>query len=191
MSTDQGADALTEIRSALLSNRELGLRRLNDMFRKGDAPEELTGRLHGELVALELAPGLTDLLTRLTSNWLPWKGKTFDYLHARGDNMFSRDSLRIARVFSPFYNDFVGDGPQNYRAFAFRTYLGPGREDPDRIVMKIDYDLPENPGLIRRVLDELVRVGEGTYLGKAHVKWWWGPWQRVAYFALTAQAETD
>ncbi len=140
--------------------------------------------MHGELVALDIAPGLTDLLTRLTSNWLPWKGKTFDPVHARGDNIFSRDSLRLARVFNPFYNHFVGDGPQNYRGFAFRTYLGPGREDPDRNVMKIDYDLAENPGLIRRVLDELVQIGDGTYLGKAHVKWWSGRWQRVAFFAL-------
>lgn len=192
MSTDHGATPLAEVRSALLSDRESGLRRLNDIFRKGEAPEGLAGRLHGELVALEIAPGVTDLLTRLISNWSPWKGKTFDPSRRRGDNIFSRDSLRVARVFNPFYNNFIGDGPHNYRAFAFQTYLGPGREDPDRIVLKIDYDLPENPGWsIRRVLDELVQIGEGTYLGKAHVKWWWGNWQRVAYFALFEQAEND
>jgi len=184
MSIDPDGADLAEIRAALTADRELGLRRLNEMFRNGDAPEGLAGRMHGELVALDIAPGLTDLLTRLTSNWLPWKGKTFDPVHARGDNIFSRDSLRLARVFNPFYNHFVGDGPQNYRGFAFRTYLGPGREDPDRNVMKIDYDLAENPGLIRRVLDELVQIGDGAYLGKAHVKWWSGRWQRVAFFAL-------
>jgi hypothetical protein len=53
-------------------------------------------------------------------------------------------------------------------------------------VLKIDYDLPENPALsIRRILDELVQVADGVYLGKAHVKWWWGAWQPVAYFSLT------
>jgi hypothetical protein len=52
-------------------------------------------------------------------------------------------------------------------------------------VLKIDYDLAENPGLsIRRVLDELVQVDDGFYLGKAHLKWWWGRWQLVAYFTL-------
>jgi hypothetical protein len=52
-------------------------------------------------------------------------------------------------------------------------------------VLKIDYDLPQNPAFsIRRVLDELVQVADGVYLGKAHVKWWWGAWQPVAYFSL-------
>ena len=32
--------------------------------------------------------------------------------------------------------------------------------------------------------DWLVQVGEGTYLGKAHVNWWWGRWQRVGFFSL-------
>jgi hypothetical protein len=35
-------------------------------------------------------------------------------------------------------------------------------------------------------LDELVQVEEGFYLGKAHLKWWWGKWQMVAYFSLRA-----
>jgi hypothetical protein len=52
-------------------------------------------------------------------------------------------------------------------------------------VLKIDYDRPGNPRLsIRRVLDELVQLDGGLYLGKAHLKWWWGRWQMVAYFTL-------
>lgn len=173
-------------RDALVANRNEGLKLLNDLFRAGQTPDPAPdGRLLGELVDLDLAPGLTELLTRLTSRWLPWKGKTFDRAQARGDNVFTRDSLRIARIFNPLYNGFVGDGPETYRAFTFRTYVAPGREDPDRLVMKIDYDLAENPpSTVRRVLDELVQIGEGTFLGKAHVKWWWGHWRRVAFFAL-------
>lgn len=181
--------AIAEIGAArvtLVANRDKGLKLLNDLFREGHTPQPAPdGRLTGELVDLDVAPGLTELLTNVTSRWLPWKGKTFDRAQARGDNVFTRDSLRIARVFNPFYNGFVGDGPETYRAFAFRTYVAPGREDPDHLVMKIDYDLAENPpSTVRRVLDELVQIGEGTYLGKAHVKWWWGSWQRVAFFAL-------
>jgi hypothetical protein len=181
--------AISEIgaaRDALLANRDEGLKLLNDLFREGHAPQPAPdGRLRGELVDLDLAPGVTELLTNVTSRWLPWQGKTFDRAQARGDNVFTRDSLRIARVFNPFYNGFVADGPETYRAFMFRTYVAPGREDPDRLVMKIDYNLAENPpSTVRRVLDELVQIGEGTYLGKAHVRWWWGSWQRVAFFAL-------
>lgn len=177
-------------KDALKSNREEGLKLLEDLFRAGEAPEPgPEGRLQGELVDLDLVPGLTGLLTMLTARWLPWKGKTFNRAQARGDNIFARDSVRIARVFNPFYKGFVGDGPETYRAFAFRTYVGPGREDPDRLVMKIDYDLAENPrATIRRVLDELVQIGEGVYLGKAHVRWWWGDWRRVAFFALSEPA---
>jgi hypothetical protein len=56
------------------------------------------------------------------------------------------------------------------------------------MVLKIDYDLKENPSLtVRRVLDELVRLDDDLYVGKAHVHWWWRPkgeWQTVAYFSL-------
>jgi hypothetical protein len=39
------------------------------------------------------------------------------------------------------------------------------------------------------VLDELVQVADGYYLGKAHVKWWWGLWQQVAYFTLSQNGD--
>jgi hypothetical protein len=79
----------------------------------------------------------------------------------------------------------MDDGPETYRVFAFRTYVAPGLSDPDRQVLKIDYDFPGNPRWsVRRILDELVQVEAGFYLGKVHVKWWWGSWQTVAYFSL-------
>jgi hypothetical protein len=91
----------------------------------------------------------------------------------------------LAHLYWPFYRGYIHDGPTSYRAFAFRTYVAPGRADPDRNVLKIDYDRPGNPRLsIRRVLDELVQLDGGLYLGKAHLKWWWGRWQMVAYFTL-------
>ena len=34
-------------------------------------------------------------------------------------------------------------------------------------------------------LDELVQVDTSLYLGKAHLNWWWGKWQLVAYFSLS------
>jgi hypothetical protein len=65
------------------------------------------------------------------------------------------------------------------------TRLGAGRVDRDRQVLKIDYDIQGNPGQsVRRVLDELVQVGHDFYLGKAHLQWWWGRWQQVAFFTL-------
>jgi hypothetical protein len=166
--------------------RSAGRSALNERFRSGWPPDPpLDGRTSGELIRLEIAPGVTQLLGALLANRMPWKGKTFDAASSRGDNIFTRRSLRLARLFNPAYRGFRSDGPETYRAFAFRTYAAPGLEDTDRTVLKIDYDLPENPKMtVRRVLDELVQVGDGAYLGKAHVKWWWGRWQRVAFFAL-------
>ena len=182
-------EAIDIIRAAptrMKYDRARTLFELNAAFRNGKPPDPpLSGRYKGGLVALDLAPGLTQLLERITALWLPWQGKTFDAMRGAGDNVFTRDSLTLARVYWPFYRGYVNDGPKTYRAFAFRTYLAPGLADPDRQVLKIDYDLAANPRLtLRRVLDELVQVADGFYLGKAHMRWWWGKWQLVAYFSL-------
>jgi hypothetical protein len=159
---------------------------LNDLFRAGKPPlHPLTGRYTGSLALLDVAPGLTQLVEALTSTWLPWLGKTFDPATQTGDNVFTRDSLFLGRLFFPFYRGLAHVEATTFRAFTFKTYVAPGLFDPDRDVLKIDYDSADNPALtIRRVLDELVQIGDGAYLGKAHLKWWWGRWQTVAYFIL-------
>ena len=179
----QSAQALVQ------SNRARGLAALNDLFRAGTVPDPRpNGRYAGKLIALDIAPGLTQFFQWLTNQWLPWNGKTFDVTQQRGDNIFTRDSYPLARLFNPLYRGFVTDSPKTYRGFAFRTYTAPGLFDTDRTVLKIDYNLKENPALtVRRVLDELVQLDDDLYLGKAHVRWWWSPedsWQTVAYFSL-------
>ena len=181
--------ALTYLQAAqtmLKQNHTRGLAALNHLFRAGDTPDScLHGRYVGELLALDLAPGFTPLAQKITGWWMPWQGKIFDATQARGANIFVRHSLPWARLFWPCYRHFVHNRAQTYRAFTFRTWVGPGESDPDLQVLKIDYNLPENPRpTICRVLEELVQVAEGLYLGKAHVHWWWGRWQMLAYFTL-------
>lgn len=171
-------------------NRVQGFAALHDLFRTGVAPDvSLDGRYAGELIALDLAPVLTPFFAWLTDRWLPWLGKTFDSSSQTGDNIFTKDSYFLARLFNPFYRGFFPDQSGTYRGFAFRTYMAPGLFDVDRTVLKIDYNLEENPALtVRRVLDELVQLDENLYLGKAHVRWWGQPadsWQTVAFFTLT------
>jgi len=180
---------LRSAQALVQSNRAQGLAALNDLFRAGTVPDPRpNGRYAGELIALDIAPALTQFFQWLTNQWLPWNGKTFDVTHQRGDNIFTRDSYLLARLFNPLYRGFVNDSPKTYRGFAFRTYTAPGLFDTDRTVLKIDYNLQENPALtVRRVLDELVQLDDDLYLGKAHVRWWWSPadsWQTVAYFSL-------
>ena len=80
-----------------------------------------------------------------------WIGKTFDASHATGRNRFS-----------------AGQGVE--LAYPFKTAVGPGVADPIQVV-KIDYDIPENPFWLRRILDEIVQVGPDHYLGKVHLRW--------------------
>lgn len=187
--------AASELRAAqalFRADRAQSLASLNFLFRSGTPPEPaLDGPYQGELIALDIAPGLTQFFQWLTNRWMPWRGKTFRASQQRGENIFSKDSYPLARLFNPLYRGFVSDGPKTYRGFVFRTYVAPGLVDADRSVLKIDYSLKENPSLtVRRVLDELVQLDDKLYLGKAHVRWWWRPadgWQTVAYFSLSRE----
>jgi hypothetical protein len=187
--------ALSELLAAqglFKQNREQGWAALNSLFRAGGVPEPpLTGQYAGELIALDVAPGLTQFYQWLTDRWMPWQGKAFSATRQQGDNFFTKDSYLLTRIFNPFYRGFIEDGLKTYRAFAFHTYIAPGLFDPDRSVLKIDYNSAENPSLtVRRVLDELVQLEDGLYLGKAHLKWWRPAdgWQTVAYFTLMSQS---
>jgi hypothetical protein len=188
--TDQFVERVSNAQKLFKANRAQGLKVLNDLFQSGTIPNPaLNGSYTGELIALDIAPGFSQLLQGLLSARMPWKGKTFNAVNSHGDNVFDRSSFLLAHVLWPFYRGYQHDTQQTYRAFTFQTYIAPGKDDPDMQVLKIDYDLPGNPSTsIRRVLDELVQVQTGYYLGKAHLKWWWGKWQMVAYFSLRATA---
>ena len=194
MTTIQHMQVLPDIRAAqqlMRRKRSQGWAALNDLFRAGGPPARaLDGIYKGELIALNLAPGWTQLVEWVTRLWMPWKGKHFNAASQAGDNIFSRDSYWPAHVIWPLYHGYTNTDsrtyPRTYHAFVFRTFTGQGLADPDRQVLKLDYDLRGNPSLtVRRVVDELVQVEEDLYLGKAHLHWLTGPWQLVAYFTLS------
>lgn len=156
---------------------------LDELFRSGVAATP-TGRCQGELLMLDIAPWFTDFAKAVAAMWLPWKGKVF-YPQGTGENVFTRDSLALAYVWWPFYRGYQSDGANTYRAFGFHTFMAPGLMDLDQEVLKLDYNLPDNPApSIRRILDEIVQIEPSLFLGKAHVHWWWGKWQTVAFFTL-------
>jgi len=80
-----------------------------------------------------------------------WKGKKFIMATQTGINLFEKNGA-VREV------------------YPFRTWTGKGLTDHDTDVLKIDYNLPTNPFWLRWVLDELVEVAPGKYLGKAMVK---------------------
>ena len=81
----------------------------------------------------------------------------------------------------------LGDDESGTSAFRFVTSVGPSATHPGLIVLRLDYRAgAENPAFpVRRVLDELVQVDDGLFLGQA-LLWWGGRLRRVAWFSLEA-----
>ena len=94
-----------------------------------------------------------------------WQGKEFDAVESRGINNFLNDE-KITQL------------------YPFKTYVADGIADPNLQVIKIDYDLPENPFWLRHVLDEIVEVGPDHYLGKVHLRVFPGLSFALGYFEL-------
>ncbi len=130
-----------------------------------------------------------DAFTRwLFGVYMPWLGKSFDPESSTGINVLqsqARSQIRmLARGYEP---KMSSDG--SLEAFAFRTRIAPGALDPGVDVLKIDYDIDENPSVVRRLLDELVQVDEDLFLGKILYRLR-SSWQHVGFFSLRAEAPT-
>ena len=101
---------------------------------------------------------------------IPWKGKRFNSTTSTGINMLN------------------GPDDTSVPDFAFRTWFGKSVTDPNVDCFKIDYDIPTNAVWLRSVLDELVEIKPGYYIGKMQ----WIPWKGTAwtlgYFELKDSA---
>ncbi|MCL5996059.1 MAG: hypothetical protein M1546_08380 [Chloroflexi bacterium] len=164
---------------------------LNDLFRATPPPSQpLDGFYAGQFVGLRLAPGVTQLAEWVAARWMPWLGKRFSAGQGSGDNTLRRDSYWIARAVWPLYRGYHDVEPRVYRAFTFRTSYGERAGEPGSRVFRLDYDVPGNPRLtVRRIVDELVQLEAGFYLGRMVVHWWWGQHGVTAYFTLKAVAQ--
>ena len=180
------SDSLNRACELLRAQRREGLAALERLFGEGAVPNPPPdGPYRGELIAVEIAPVVTRFVEWLTSFLMPWKGKYLVASEAKGDNVFARSWRAAFALMFPFYRGSRDYGDDRFRAFVFDTSVAPGKVDVNRQVFRIDYDRPDNPALtIRRIVDEVVELRDGVYLGKIHFKWWWGRWQMIGYFAL-------
>jgi hypothetical protein len=165
---------------------------LNRIFRLGILPDpSLDGRFVGDAIAPTTFAATDPILRTLSHLWMPWLGKRFDAGTATGDNIMLPSARLPAKLLWPGYR-FLSLGDGRYAAFRFRTYAGAGVVDTDRRVLKIDYDSSDNPKfLIRDILDELVQVVPGLYLGKALLRRGEPArtsWTLVGYFTLRSDA---
>jgi hypothetical protein len=167
----------------LRHDRLAGLGGLEEAFARGSAPADLDGPMRGRLLATTFGHGLDGPFEAIAHLWMPWRGKEISTQAGEGRNLFTKGGIRAMRPMFPSYHH-TGDGPTGPTAFRFTTAVAPSETSPSTKVLQIDYrELAENPGLIRRILDELVQIEDDVYLGQA-LMMWRGRLQRVAWFSL-------
>ncbi len=115
---------------------------------------------------------------------VPWLGKSFESKNNLGFNIFTPTGAKLLRLMTPFYKRFRHNADGNTDAYYFKTSTGPAFRDPGIETFKLDYDSPENPFLIRIILDEIVEIGPEEYLGKVHMKVFPGYYATIGYFGL-------
>lgn len=145
---------------------------LSRLYERASLPrlDAISGDLRGRMLAV---PALPDLVTRLPRAWarganFPWRGKSFTPRTAErgaGINRVLSDRLRL---------------------FRFDTYVGPSRHDGEPAI-QLDYDHRGNPGLIRRIEDEIREVRPRLFLGQAWMRLRGTP-RFVLWFALEQRA---
>jgi hypothetical protein len=153
---------------------QLGCSALDALYRRGRAPElaTLDGNPTGRMLAVRgLDRGLAARRVRAlaSASFFPWGGKSFS---SRGDD--GARGLGINRV-------HVGG---SHKLFPFVTTLAPSVIDGGPCV-RLDYDLPDNPWVIRHIHDEVREVAPKLLLGPAM---WRGEREHtfVLWFALDA-----
>ena len=80
----------------------------------------------------------------------PWRGKSFDASKSAGINLIEEKGKVVKK-------------------FSFKTYIGKGIQDTEKDVMKLDYNVPQNPFWMHPLVDEIVQVSKNKYLGKIEV----------------------
>ena len=81
----------------------------------------------------------------------PWAGKEFNAKEMNGINIFKENE-------------------KSTKKYPFHLYKGRGLADKNLEVIKIDYNLPQNPILLRFIMDEIVETSKDQYLGKLHIR---------------------
>ena len=182
--TDRPASLYYRALAELPFDRPGGLDRLEACFRDGTTPSALEGPLDGRLLTTTFGFGLDALAGAMSRVWMPWKGKTFAPEGDEGRNLFTRGFRTLMRVIWPGYHDTRPEDRGRFSTFPFTTWEGESANSPGLKVFKIDYDHEASPALlIRPILDELVTIEEGLYLGQALMRWN-GVHHRVAWFQL-------
>jgi hypothetical protein len=151
---------------------------LQDLYIKGTVPGSLAvfdGDLVGRMLAvrgLDRGAPFHFLTSFSRSKRFPWAGKSFRSTNRDNGTGINRLDL--------------GRSGGKHRVFPFETHFGTSVVD-DKPAVILDYDLGDNPPMIRAIHDELREVAPKLFLGPACVKRGNKP-TVVLWFALDAGA---
>jgi hypothetical protein len=164
--------------------RTAALTELEACFRAAETPGPIDGPTRGRVLTTTLGYGLDAITGGLAHLWMPWKGKTFNPEAKEGRNLFTTGFRPIQQVLWPGYDIDYPEVDRRYSTFPFTTWEGPSAFTPGgNDVLKIDYEHPQSPWLIRDILDELARIEDDLHLGQALLRFR-GGLHRVAWFEL-------
>ena len=141
---------------------------LDEIFLAGETPtiEEMEGVVDGNVMAGVLLLNNQYFRNFLNLGWFIWLGKVFENVSStegKGINRFRVGSIRFLR----------------YRC---ETQITPPLVETND-VYNLNYDLPGNPWYIRRIRDDIKKIGDGLFLGSANFKTF-GRHSFLVYFVL-------
>ena len=169
------ANARERAKHTLSSLADMTVDELGAVYAAGTAPASLAvldGHPKGRMLAVKtLDRGAIAGALRAFSGAaaFPWGGKSFTSASAS-----SGAGINRVHLFG------------RHQLFPFHTRLGPSVVD-GRLCVVLDYDLADNPGVIRHIHDEVREVSPGLFLGPAMWKTDRDP-VFVLWFALDTRA---
>lgn len=140
---------------------------LEQRFRQGKTPSGVDGFFKGKLLSILPHTPLEYTAALLSSVIVPWRGKFFGHKHEKGDNILPL----YTKTFLKLYPQKIWIGDAEYgglHAFPFTTSNQKNLANSNT-VLRLSYDLAENPPRIRKIIDEVVVQDDSTLLGKAYL----------------------
>ena len=159
------------------------------LFGAGREPEDLDGKLEGQIVGKLFGIPEATLANPLMKIDPTWRGKSFDLRARTGLNRLSPIAALVMPIITAGYRGLrYVDGEM--AGFHFDHDVSDGLIEPRVRVRALDYGVPryKNPGVrtfpIRKTRDEIVELTPGVYLGRALLFASGGEIRLIAYFAL-------
>jgi hypothetical protein len=128
---------------------------LDRLFISGETPtmDEMQGTYDGNVLSGVLTLNNQWVKNLMNLGWLPWKGKIFE----KGEGVQGNGVNRL------------NIGPLQFLKFHCDTLITTPLVGPNN-VFRLNYDVPGNPWYIRRIRDDIKRIGDGLYLGTANFR---------------------